>query len=110
MDQEILTGLGILIVEDEPLLRKQLTAQLERLGADVTGAAKLSAARQFINDSSFDFALVDVNLPDGRGIDLLQEKLFPPNIGVIVMTADGAISGAVEPGRHRRQGHHHHQP
>jgi len=96
VDQEILTGLGILIVEDEALLRKQLTAQLERLGADVTAAANLSAARQFANDSSFDFALVDVNLPDGQGTKLLQDNLFPPHTGVIIMTADGAISGAVE--------------
>ena len=96
MDQEILTGLGILIVEDEPLLRKQLAAQLERLGADVTGAAQLSAARTLINELSFDFALIDVNLPDGRGTDLLEEKVLSPNTGVIVMTANGAISGAVE--------------
>src|SRR5882724_4619053 len=91
-----LAGLGILIVEDEPLLRKQLAAQMERLGADATGATDLRAARQLIADLSFDFALVDVNLPDGRGTDLLQEKIFPPNTGIIVMTANGAISGAVE--------------
>jgi two-component system, NtrC family, response regulator AtoC len=96
MDQEILTGLGILIVEDEPLLRKQLMAHLERLGADVTGTAQLASARQLIKDLSFDFALVDVNLPDGRGTELLQEKALPPNTGVIVMTANGAIAGAVE--------------
>src|SRR5258706_15010861 len=91
-----LAGLGILIVEDEPLLRKQLAAQMERLGADATGAADLRAARQLIADLSFDFALVDVNLPDGRGTDLLQEKIFPSNTGIIVMTANGAISGAGE--------------
>src|SRR5882724_8735366 len=93
---ETLAGLGILLVEDEPLLRKQLAAQLERLGADVTGAGTLAVARQLISESSFDFALLDVNLPDGRGPDLLQEGLFPPQTGVIVMTANGAIAGAVE--------------
>ncbi|HWX21015.1 MAG TPA: sigma-54 dependent transcriptional regulator [Candidatus Binatia bacterium] len=96
MPQDTLAGLAILVVEDEPLLRKQLTAQLERLGADVTGAANLSAARQLVSGAGFDFALIDVNLPDGRGPDLLQEKAFPPNTGVIIMTANGAIAGAVE--------------
>ena len=96
MAQDTLAGLGILIVEDEPLLRKQLAAQLERLGADATGAATISGARQLIADLSFDFALVDVNLPDGRGTELLQERVFPPHTGVIIMTAQAGVSGAVE--------------
>ena len=96
MPQDTLAGLGILIVEDESLLRKQLAAQLERLGADVTGAGTISAARQLITDLSFDFALVDVNLPDGRGTELLQAKVFPPHTGVIIMTAHGGAAGAVE--------------
>lgn len=37
MPEAELTGLSILIVEDETLLRKQIAAQLERLGADATG-------------------------------------------------------------------------
>jgi len=43
-----LTGLGVLIVEDEPLLRRQIAANLERLGADVTAAGTLGATRRFI--------------------------------------------------------------
>jgi DNA-binding NtrC family response regulator len=93
---ESLSGLEILIVEDETLLRKQLTAQMERLGMEVTGTGTLSGARQLISDLSFDFALIDVHLPDGRGIDLLQESAFSPNTGVVVMTANGDVAGAVE--------------
>jgi DNA-binding NtrC family response regulator len=96
MAQDTLAGLGILIIEDEPLLRKQLAAQLERLGADVTATGTLRAARELIADLSFDFALVDVNLPDGQGTELLQERVFPPPTGVIIMTAHGGVSGAVE--------------
>src|ERR1700688_4393728 len=96
MANESLAGLGILLVEDEPLLRKQLAGQLERLGADVTSAATIGVARQLIDETSFDFALVDVNLPDGRGIDLLEGKAFSPHTGVIIMTANAAVSGAVE--------------
>lgn len=93
---ETLTGLEILIVEDEALLRKQLTAQLERLGMDVTGTGTLSGARQLVSEMSFDFALLDVNLPDGRGTNLLREGAFSPNTGVVVMTANGEVAGAVE--------------
>jgi DNA-binding NtrC family response regulator len=78
------------------LLRKQIAAHLESLGADVTGVGTLQAARQALDGSHFDFALLDVNLPDGRGTSLLEAKAFSPNTGVIVMTAEGGVAGAVE--------------
>jgi DNA-binding NtrC family response regulator len=91
-----LSGLEILIVEDEALLRKQLTAQLERLGMEVTGTGTLANARQLVSEMNFDFALLDVNLPDGRGTDLLRDGAFSANTGVVVMTANGEVAGAVE--------------
>ena len=96
MPETDLTGLSLLIVEDETLLRKQLTAELERLRADVTGAGSLAVARQWARDASYDFVMLDVNLPDGLGTDLLREKVFPANTGVIVMTANSEVTGAVE--------------
>lgn len=96
MQNSDLTGFSVLIIEDDPLLRKQITAYLERLGADITGVDSLQRAKKVIADLSFDFALLDVNLPDGIGIDLLKEKCFSSYTGVIVMTAEGRINGAVE--------------
>ena len=96
MPESDISGLSILIVEDESLLRKQLAAHLERLGADVTGAGSLDAARRLAADLSFDFVLLDVNLPDGSGLDLLRTKVFPASTGAVVMTADGGVNGAVE--------------
>src|SRR5690242_6230262 len=83
------------MVEDDPLLRKQLTAELEQAGADVTGAETLSAAQRWLAEMSFDFVLLDVNLPDGIGTDLLKTKAIPSQTGTIVMTADGGVRGAV---------------
>ena len=91
-----LTGLNVLLLDDEPLLRRQLTAALERLGADVVAADCLGAARRLAAEMSFDFALLDVNLPDGLGPDLVRDKVFPASTGVVVMTAEGAVGGAVE--------------
>jgi DNA-binding NtrC family response regulator len=95
-EHESLAGLEILIVEDETLLRKQLTAQLERLGMEVTGTGTLSGARQLVAEMNYDFVLLDVNLPDGRTLDLLRESAFSTNTSVIVMTANGEVAGAVE--------------
>src|SRR6266516_3367257 len=96
MHEATLSGLSILIVEEEARLRKQIGAQLEKQGADVTGADTLRAARRFLADLSFDFVLLDVNLPDGRGTDLLKGKELPADSGIIVMTAEGGVNGAVE--------------
>ena len=49
-----------------------------------------------LREARFDFALLDVNLSDGLGTDLLREKILPPDAGIIVMTAHGGVSGAVE--------------
>lgn len=91
-----LQGLSVLVVEDEALLRRQLVAFLERAGADVTGVGDLAGARGAVGGLSYDFALVDVHLPDGLGTDLLRERLFSTNTGVVVMTAEGGVEGAVE--------------
>src|SRR6266571_2467238 len=96
MHEATLSGLSILVVEDETLLRKQIGAHLEKRGADVTGAETLQAARRFLAELSFDFVLLDVNLPDGRGTELLKEKAVPADSGIIVMTAEGGVNGAVE--------------
>ncbi|MBE7500764.1 MAG: sigma-54-dependent Fis family transcriptional regulator [Verrucomicrobiales bacterium] len=96
MSAPLLTGSSVLLVEDEPLLRRQLAAYLERQGAEVTAVTDLAAARQMIASMPCDFALVDVNLPDGVGTDLLREGAFSANTGVVVMTAEGGVGGAVE--------------
>jgi DNA-binding NtrC family response regulator len=91
-----LTGVDILVVEDELLLRKQIAATLERCDADVSAAGTLAAARRLLAEQAFGIVLLDVNLPDGMGTDLLREKVFPPATSVIVMTAQGGVTGAVE--------------
>lgn len=91
-----LTGLTVLVLDDEALLRRHIAATLERLGADVSVADSVSAARRLANELNFDFVLLDVNLPDGLGTDLLREKAFGSHTGAIVMTAEGGIRGAIE--------------
>ncbi len=86
----------LLVVEDEALLRRRLTAYLERAGAEVVAVGDLAAARRALAGLPFDFALVDVHLPDGLGPDLLREGAFSANTAVVIMTAEGGVAGAVE--------------
>ena len=96
MAKSPLSGLSVLVLEDELLLRKRLTGFLEHEGAAVTATATVAAARQAADSLPFDAALLDVNLPDGRGTDLLRDKVFPATTTVLIMTAEGGVSGAVE--------------
>jgi DNA-binding NtrC family response regulator len=49
-----------------------------------------------LEEQAFDFVLLDVNLPDGIGLDLFREGRIPASTGGVVMTAQGGIAGAVE--------------
>ena len=91
-----LAGLSILVLEDELLLRKRLAGFLDKEGAEVTAVASVAEARRAIESLAFDAAVIDVNLPDGKGTDLLRDKVFPATTTVLVMTAEGGVQGAVE--------------
>ena len=95
MSKTPLEGLSILVLDDEVLWRKHVAAALERLGVDVTCVGTLAAARQMAGEMSYDFAIVDVNLPDGLGTELLKERAFGPSTPVIIMTGDAEVSGVV---------------
>jgi DNA-binding NtrC family response regulator len=91
-----LSGSSLLLLEDEPLLRRRIASHLEKDGVEVTQAATLAEAREALRNLSFDFALLDVNLPDGRSLTLLAEKEIPASVIAVVMTAEGGVAGAVE--------------
>jgi two-component system, NtrC family, response regulator AtoC len=89
-------GTGILVLEDDAPLRKRLAAHLRQLGADVTEVGRIADARRVLDAERFDFALVDLHLPDGEVLALLREGAFSENTGVVVMTAFGGVKQAVE--------------
>jgi len=96
MARSSFSGLSVLLLEDELLLRKRLAGFLTNERAEVTAVDSVTAARRAIESMPFDVALLDVNLPDGRGTDLLRDRLFPATTTIIVMTAGGGVKGAVE--------------
>jgi len=96
MPKQKLAGLRILVVEDEVLLRKRFTACLEDLGAEVTAVTCRQEAENALAGLDLDVALLDVNLPDGRGTDLLIGNKIPATMVTLVMTAGGGVAGAVE--------------
>lgn len=95
-NETALAGLSVLVVDDEALLRRRLSAHLKALGAEVAEAECLETARSRLASSVYDFALLDIHLPDGIGLDLLQNNTIPAETGTVVMTAQGGVEGAVD--------------
>ena len=83
-------------MEDDLFLTKRLMAHLEEAGAEVTSCTSLEEARNAFQSFSFDFALMDLNLPDGESLELLKDQKIPSHTLVILMTAEGRIHSAVE--------------
>lgn len=80
----------ILIVEDEPRLRKDLADFLELTGFTAEGVATAAELRQTLaNGSSPAVIILDVGLPDGNGFDLATEIRKSHACGIIMLTALG---------------------
>lgn len=87
----------ILIVEDEETLRLALTQGLAARGFHVMYAEKGDAALSIIKNYVIDLVLLDLQLPDANGINILSEiKNTNINIPVIIMTGHGDIKTSVE--------------
>jgi DNA-binding NtrC family response regulator len=86
----------ILLLEDDLLLARRITASLEKMGGAVTHCQNLEQAGNALNDLSFEAALFDLNLPDGESLDLLRRKLVPEYTLTVLMTGEGGIRSAVE--------------
>ena len=82
----------VLIVEDEPTIRMELRRVLRRHGHEVTLAGDVAEAME-AGLADVDLVLTDLRLPGEPG-DVLIERAAP--VPVVVMTAYGSISSAVE--------------
>ncbi len=84
----------LLIVEDEVLFARAVMRRLQKAGYECAHVESLQDARTIFKQFSPDIVLLDMRLPDGNGLDLLAD-LVVKNVAVIVMTAHGEISDAV---------------
>lgn len=79
----------ILIVEDDHVLNQTLTYNLVSEGYQVDSAYTLAQARARLRQREYGLILLDVNLPDGSGLDLCEEiKATRPRQYVLFLTAN----------------------
>ena len=87
----------VLVVDDEETARLVVSDFLRNRGYEVLEAGTMAEARKYIAQGVTDIIILDVRLPDGYGPNLLNETaLLPMRPQVIIITAHGEISMAVE--------------
>ena len=85
----------ILIVEDDRGLNQGITLALEREDTAFLQAFTAGEAREMLEREQVDMALLDVNLPDGSGYDLLKEIRSHSKIPVLLITANDLESDEI---------------
>ena len=87
----------ILVIDDEPAVVDGLKLVLGQQGYDVRTALTAQAGHNLIEENEFDVVIVDLQLPDRDGLELLREiKRVSPNAEVIIITGYGSVTKAVE--------------
>ena len=87
----------VLIIDDEPNIRRTTSMLFESLGHEVVAVANSKAAIEQVNKGSFDVAFLDLNLDDENGLELLPKLLEQDSqLVVVVFTACASVETAVE--------------
>ena len=87
----------ILVVDDDPSLRRVLQAHLEHEGYEVAVTASAQQTLSVLQLRHFDLVITDLKMPEMSGLELLQHvRLQYPQTIIIMLTAFGTVDTAVE--------------
>lgn len=86
----------ILLIEDEPDLRKSIKQYLYDEGYMLESASDFAKAFEKIMEYDYDCVLVDITLPKGSGLDIVKElKKKNPKTGIIIISAKNSIDDKI---------------
>jgi two-component system OmpR family response regulator len=87
----------VLLVEDDYVLGEAVREHVASLGHGVDWMKRLDDAREALATVAYELVLLDLNLPDGRGLDLLRElRRQGADAPVIILTAQDQIAARIE--------------
>lgn len=78
----------ILLLEDDTTLGNGIRLALQSPALQITLCHTLTESRDVLNRESFDLLILDINLPDGSGLDLLQQVRKVSTVPIILLTAN----------------------
>ncbi len=80
--------MNIFLLEDDLSLQKGITLKLQKEGHTVQCATDTKSAASYIR-KRFDFAVIDINLPDGSGLDVCKHlRMVWPGLHILILTAN----------------------
>jgi DNA-binding NtrC family response regulator len=89
--------IGVLVVDDDPLLRKLVTDQLSRSGFDASAAASGEEALASLQATDYDVVLLDIRMDGMTGLDTLREiRKTDDAPEVVMLTADTSLGTGLE--------------
>ncbi|HZO80730.1 MAG TPA: sigma-54 dependent transcriptional regulator [Candidatus Binataceae bacterium] len=87
----------LLVVDDEPGMRRILSSNLRQEGHEVIEAAGVAAARAALGEASFDAVITDQKMADGEGLEVLAAAREADSaLSVVFLTAFATVELAVE--------------
>jgi DNA-binding response OmpR family regulator len=87
----------ILIIDDEPNLRKTLAIILQKAGYTVTTAGHADEAHKLLQAGAFDLVFCDIRMPDKDGLTLLEEiRENYTEMPIVLLTAHASLDSAIE--------------
>ena len=87
----------VLLIEDDTVIGSAVREQIEEGGHSVDWAQRLDAAQDALDSAAFDLILLDLMLPDGRGIAFLKGlRARGVQVPVLILTALDQISDRIE--------------
>ncbi len=88
---------SILIIDDDDILRNRLEKSFQKRSFDVHSVEGVGAATDKIKKLQPDYAVIDLKMPDGSGLDILDVfRDHSPETKTVVLTGYGSIANAVE--------------
>ena len=85
----------ILLVEDDRALSRGVTLALAETGRTITAVETLAGGREALEQGPWDLVILDVNLPDGNGLDFLTHLRRESTVPVLILTANDLESDQV---------------
>jgi len=89
----------ILVVDDEPQIRRVMRTTLTATGYEVSDARSGEEAVEKLGDEKFDLILLDVNLPGMSGLEacrMIRRETLVPDVAIIMLTVRNAEKDKVE--------------
>ncbi len=86
----------VIVVDDDPLIRRLIVGHLQKQNIPVLGVVNCQQAIEAHQKEPADLMIVDLLLPDGNGVEVMQQVKKISPVECIIVTSFGSIESAVE--------------